>query len=168
MSGSQLEGPPCHNTEVVKNGKSAAGKQRYRYQNFACLKRISLSPTALRRTRQVKQQIVEMILNGSGVRGMVRVLYVSATSVIEELKKLNYLKPVNHRLLRWLKPKHGNVVRVAEPNKVEIEESELGILMAIIRIKPLTFHKPVSIFLKKGSGVDSWYYINPSFCFNFV
>jgi len=78
-----VEGPPCHNTEVVKNGKSAAGKQRYRYQNFDCLKRISLNPTALGLTRQVKQQIVEMTLKGSGVRDMVRVLYVSATSVIE-------------------------------------------------------------------------------------
>jgi len=39
------------------------------------------------RTRQVKQQIVEMTLNGSGVRDIARVLHVSPTTVIQELKK---------------------------------------------------------------------------------
>lgn len=37
--------------------------------------------------RQVKQQIVEMTLNGSGVRDIARVLHVSFTTVIQELKK---------------------------------------------------------------------------------
>jgi transposase-like protein len=36
---------------------------------------------------EVKRQIVEMTLNGSGVREIARVLHVSPTTVIEELKK---------------------------------------------------------------------------------
>jgi transposase-like protein len=38
-------------------------------------------------SRQVKQQIVEMALNGSGVRDTARVLHVSPSTVIQELKK---------------------------------------------------------------------------------
>ena len=39
------------------------------------------------RNREVKQQIVEMTLNGSGVRDIARVLRVSTSTVIRELKK---------------------------------------------------------------------------------
>ncbi len=83
-----VECPHCHNTAVVKNSKLVEGKQRYRYQNFARPYRtFSLNPTYPGRTRQVKQQIVEMTLNGSGVRNIARVLHVSPTTVIQELKK---------------------------------------------------------------------------------
>ncbi|WP_425335023.1 IS1-like element transposase [Nostoc punctiforme] len=40
-----------------------------------------------RRTRQVKHQIIEMKLNGSGVRDIARVLHISPATVIRELKK---------------------------------------------------------------------------------
>ncbi len=39
------------------------------------------------RNREVKQQITEMTLNGSGVRDIARVLRVSTSTVIRELKK---------------------------------------------------------------------------------
>ena len=39
------------------------------------------------RSRQVKQQIVDMALNGSGIRDTARVLHVSTSTVIKELKK---------------------------------------------------------------------------------
>jgi transposase-like protein len=83
-----VECPHCHSTEVVKHGKSAVGKQRYRCQNENCPYRtFVLSQTYPGRTRQVLQQIVEMTLNGSGVRDIARVLHVSPTTVIQELKK---------------------------------------------------------------------------------
>lgn len=83
-----VECPHCHSTEVVKHGKSAVGKQRYRCQNENCPYRtFVLNQTYPGRTRQVKQQIVEMTLNGSGVRDIARVLHVSPTTVIQELKK---------------------------------------------------------------------------------
>lgn len=65
-------------------------------------------------TIQVKQQIVEMTLNGSGIRDIARVLHTSSTTVIKELKKLAYLKVVNQTLLQWLKPEgvEVDVVRV--------------------------------------------------------
>lgn len=55
-------------------------------------------------TIQVKQQIVEMTFNGSGIRDIARVLHTSSTTVIKELKKLTHLKVVNQTLLQWLKP----------------------------------------------------------------
>ena len=78
----------CHSTEVVKQGKSPVGKQSYRCQNYECpYGTFVLSQTYPGSTQQVKQQIVEMTWNGSGVRDMARVLHVSPTTVIQELKK---------------------------------------------------------------------------------
>ncbi len=77
--------PHCHSEEVIKNGKSAEGKQRYRCQNSDCPYRtFILNQTYPGRSRQVKQQIVEMTLNGSGVRDIASVFHVSPTSVILE------------------------------------------------------------------------------------
>ncbi|WP_317110947.1 IS1-like element transposase [Chroococcidiopsis sp. SAG 2025] len=39
------------------------------------------------RKREVKQKIVDMALNGSGIRDTARVLHVSPATVIRELKK---------------------------------------------------------------------------------
>ena len=54
-------------------------------------------------------------------------LHVSPTTVIQELKKNTHLKPVNQKLLSWQKPERFEVeiVRVKEPVKVGIEESQL-------------------------------------------
>ena len=38
---------------------------------------------------EVKQQVVEMAMNASGVRDTARVLHISPTTVIKELKKRN-------------------------------------------------------------------------------
>ncbi|MBD3887675.1 hypothetical protein IFO70_39835 [Phormidium tenue FACHB-886] len=46
-----------------------------------------MHPTYLGRLASVKEQIVEMTLNGSGVRGIARVLQVSTRTVIAEFKK---------------------------------------------------------------------------------
>ena len=49
----------------------------------------------------VKQQIVDMALNASGIRDTARVLHVSPTTVMKELKKRNLTcKQVNHRVLQ--------------------------------------------------------------------
>jgi transposase-like protein len=80
--------PHCEGVEVVAYGKTATGKQRFRCQNQQCER-----PTFLRAYSyqgclpEVKRQIVEMTLNGSGVRDIARVLQISPTTVIEELKK---------------------------------------------------------------------------------
>jgi InsA C-terminal domain len=53
----------------------------------------------------VKQQIIDMTLNGSGVRDIVRVLRVSSATVIDVLKKKEpTIKQVNERLLKSFDP----------------------------------------------------------------
>jgi len=82
--------PNCDSTNIVKNGTSAAGKQRYCCRNSECHRRsFILNFTYRGYLPQVKQQISDMAVNGSGIRDTARVLKISPTTVIEELKKKN-------------------------------------------------------------------------------
>ena len=82
--------PDCNETQIVKHGKSAAGKQRYKCCNSDCSRQsFILSYTYQGYLPTVKQQISEMAVNGSGIRDTARVLKISPTTVIEELKKRN-------------------------------------------------------------------------------
>ena len=80
--------PHCHSTEVVKYGQSSNGKQRFRCLNEECPRltfSLDLAYPGLK--PEVKQQIIEMTLNSSGVRDIARVLHISPATVINELKK---------------------------------------------------------------------------------
>jgi transposase-like protein len=78
----------CQSTEVKKHGTSSNGKRRYRCLNPDCpYETFSQTIDYPGRRREIKQQIVEMNLNGSGVRDIARVLHVSTATVIQELKK---------------------------------------------------------------------------------
>ena len=80
--------PYCHSTEVIKAGKQANGTQRYRCQNEQCERRIFLLHHQNRgRLPEIRRQVVDMALNGSGVRDSARVLRISPTTVIAVLKK---------------------------------------------------------------------------------
>jgi transposase-like protein len=73
---------------VVKNGQSAEGKQRYRCRNVECPRASFILNYSYRGyLPEVKQQIADMAMNGSGIRDTARVLRVSPTTVIEALKK---------------------------------------------------------------------------------
>ena len=78
----------CHSTDDVKNGKSAEGKQRCLCRNDDCPCRTFILDYSYQgHLKEVKQQVVEMTLNGSGVRDIARVLRISTDTVINELKK---------------------------------------------------------------------------------
>jgi transposase-like protein len=80
--------PHCEGGAVVAYGKTATGKQRFRCQNEHCQRQTFLRSYSYQGCLpEVKRQIVEMTLNGSGVRDIARVLQISPTTVIEELKK---------------------------------------------------------------------------------
>ena len=74
---------------MVRHGTTAEGKQRYRCR--ACRlgrgRTFLLEYTYAGQSPEVKQQMVEMALNASGMRDTARVLHVSPTTVIKELKK---------------------------------------------------------------------------------
>jgi transposase-like protein len=84
-----LHCPYCHGTDIVRHGLSPAGKQRSRCR--ACLegrgRTVLLESPYAGQSPAVKQQIVDMALNASGIRDTARVLHVSPTTVINELKK---------------------------------------------------------------------------------
>ena len=80
--------PHCCSTEVIKAGKQANGAQRYQCQNGQCGRRIFLLQYQDRgRVPEVRRQVVDMALNGSGIRDTARVLRISPTTVIDVLKK---------------------------------------------------------------------------------
>ncbi len=105
--------PKCQGTHVIKNGKSAEGKQRFLCHSGKdeCSTFI-LDYTYKGRLPAIKQQMVEMSLNGSGIRDICRVLRVSSRTVREQIKRqAPHLKQVNVSLLNQIAP---------EPVEVEI------------------------------------------------
>ena len=84
-----VECPYCHSTEVIKVGKQANGVQRYQCQNGQCARRIFLLQYQDRgRIPEIRRQVVDMAINGSGIRDPARVLRISPTTVIAVLKNV--------------------------------------------------------------------------------
>jgi insertion element IS1 protein InsB len=84
----EVQCPECGRREIARYGRQANGEQRYRCNNVDCTRRIFL----LRyhntgRLPEVKKQIVDMALNGSGIRDTARVLGVSPMTVMSTRKK---------------------------------------------------------------------------------
>ena len=80
--------PHCRSEAVVKYGTASNGKERFRCQHVEQWGRTFIREYAYPgRTPEVKQQIIELTLNGSGVRDIARVLHVSPTTGSEEVKK---------------------------------------------------------------------------------
>ena len=83
--------PCCGRDTVVKKGKTDLGKQRYLCLNGGCSKRtFILDYTYNGLLPDVKARMVDMAVNGSGIRDTARVLRVSPNTVINELKKKNH------------------------------------------------------------------------------
>ena len=81
----------CSNNDLVKNGKTPNGTQRWRCNK--CKK--SFRFTYLYKPG-VKATIIEMTLNGSGVRDIGRVLKISKDTVCFVLKKNSKREPLLH------------------------------------------------------------------------
>ena len=82
--------PHCGSGHVGKHGQTTQGTQRYRCRNEACSHRTFLEAYINQACIPgVKEQIVEMAMNGSGICDTSRVLGVSPVTVIETLKKKN-------------------------------------------------------------------------------
>jgi transposase-like protein len=93
MATIQVSCPDCQSTQVIKAGKQPNGTQRYRCQNPTCERTIfQLTHVAHGRLPETQRQIVEMALNGSGIRDTARVLRVSPVTVLRVLKKRAHLK----------------------------------------------------------------------------
>ena len=116
--------PNCKGTDVVKFGKTANGKQRFHCQNESCVcQTFILDYSDLGRLPETKKRIIEMAINGSGIRDTSRVLKISPTTVINEIKKKESdLESVNEALIRTLDP---NSVKVDVQRVDEAEMDEM-------------------------------------------
>lgn len=80
--------PDCSSDDIVRHGRSSAGKARYKCRNQECQRSTFIRNYTYRGyLPEVKGQMTEMALNGSGIRDTARVLKISPTTVIESLKK---------------------------------------------------------------------------------
>lgn len=90
-----LRCPHCGSEQVAKGDTTAAGKQRYRCQNEACSHRTFIRDCSYRPyLPEVKQQVVDMAVSGSGIRDTGRVLGVGKDTLVRILKKLRCVLPV--------------------------------------------------------------------------
>lgn len=80
--------PTCGGIDIYRHGSSATAKKRYSCRNTECTRKtFIIDYTNKGYLASVKQQIVDMAMNGSGIRDTGRVLGISPTTVIKELKK---------------------------------------------------------------------------------
>ena len=77
--------PRCHSLSIKKNGTSANRKQRYRCQH--CLRQFILDYTYQGCKPEVRELIVPMTMNGSGIRDICRVLKVSINTVLKTIRQ---------------------------------------------------------------------------------
>jgi len=87
-----LECPSCKETKsVVKFGKTSNNKQRYSCQNEVCDKKTFIvGYDNAGWLTEVKEKIIDMAMNGSGIRDTARVLCISQGTVISTIKKRHY------------------------------------------------------------------------------
>ena len=81
----QIHCPNCQSTNLVKNGRSQNGAQRYCCKS--CKKNFRLDYTYNACKPGMKEKIDEQILNSSGVRDTARILKINKNTVITHLKK---------------------------------------------------------------------------------
>lgn len=83
-----LHCPYCQGTDIIRNGKTRQGKQRFLCREEPCDGRtFILDYSYAGQSKEVKKQIIDMAVNGSGVRDTARVLKISTNTVLKELKK---------------------------------------------------------------------------------
>ena len=96
----------CHSTQIVKRGKTHRGTPRSLCQNTTCTTgSFRLDYRNRGCLPEVKQTVIDMSLNASGIRDTARVLRISTDTVLSELRKKEAtLESVNAALLRTLNP----------------------------------------------------------------
>ncbi|EGW21440.1 Insertion element protein [Methylobacter tundripaludum SV96] len=81
----EISGPACGSNLIMKSGRSAAGTQRYRCHNPECKTKTFYRYKACE--PGIREQVVDMSINGSGIRDTARVLKINKNTVISTLKK---------------------------------------------------------------------------------
>lgn len=80
--------PKCNSIKITKSGTNGQGKQRYYCRNSECkIKTFMLDYDYKACAYGMTEKIVEMAINGSGIRDTGRVLKINKNTVINRLKK---------------------------------------------------------------------------------
>ena len=97
----EVKCPYCGSNEIVNHGKNEQNKQRYLCKNKICKHQTFLLDYSDKgRKPEIKNLILKMSINGSGIRDISRVLEISPTTVIETIKQAEQIiKNVNINLL---------------------------------------------------------------------
>jgi transposase-like protein len=83
--------PHCNGNQIMKAGRSANGVQRYCCQSENCPTKTFMLEYRYRAYHLgIKEQVIDMAINGSGIRDTARVLKIDKGTVISTLKKSNY------------------------------------------------------------------------------
>ena len=116
--------PHCGSEKIVKRGKTDGGKQRYLCGNNECgTKSFLLDYTYNGNKPDVKDKIIEMSMNGSGIRDIARVPEISTDTVISELKKKEiFLESVNSKLPESLEVPENIKVEISKVDEAEADE----------------------------------------------
>ena len=117
-----LHCPNCQGTDIIRNGKTRQGKQRFLCREKPCDGRtFILDYSYAGQSKEVKKKIIDMAVNGSGVRDTARILKISTNTVLKELKKKeNQIQQVNLPLLKQLNPEKVAVkIQLFKPTENE-------------------------------------------------
>jgi IS1 family transposase/transposase-like protein len=118
--------PYCNSNNVVKNGKDEYNKQRFLCKNELCnYKTFLLDYKDIGRQQHIKNLILKMAVNGSGVRDTARVLDISPNTVIETLKKADDITDNVNRKLLEKNAKDGIELDIVPINAIDVELDEM-------------------------------------------
>ena len=121
--------PSCGGIDVGKHGKTTNGKQRFLCKESDCEEKTFIRDYSEKgRLPEVKRKIIEMAVNGSGIRETARVLDISTATVINELKKKEpELQSVNQAILDIHSPEQivVDIIKIDENHEVNDQEIEV-------------------------------------------
>ena len=114
----------CGSKQIKPIGRSAHGEPRYRcYEELCTTKTFMLKYRYKAYESGVKEQAVDMAINGSGIRDTGRVLGISKSTVISTLKsKENCLVPVNPKLQKLKLDKNTKIHVGLVCQEAEVDE----------------------------------------------
>lgn len=98
--------PDCGSNHIIKAGTSAKGIQRYTCQNKGCPTKSFMQEYCYKAYEPgIKKQVIDMAINGSGIRDTARVLSISKNTVIDTLKKKKIMSSTSIRTFRHVRQK---------------------------------------------------------------
>ena len=114
--------PRCKSDDVVKNGNSKNEKQRYLCQNNVCNIKTFITDYEYRGCiADIKDRILDMTMNASGIRDIARVLEIDKNTVLRKLKETTLTDRVNKPLLEGI-DSCNVIVEIQLVDEAELDE----------------------------------------------